>query len=250
MAAAGAGVAGGVLATPADASAAGAAPAIEAVAFDALAVFDPRPVVALAEQLFPGRGGELSTEWRVRQFEYTWLRVVAGRYADFWQVTGDALAYAAKRLTITLLPSQRDALMNAWRALKAWPDAPPALAALKRSGLRLALLSNFTADMLAGCIATAGLHGVFDQVASTDEARTYKPDPRAYRLGLDALKLARRQALFVAYAGWDAAGAKSFGYPTFWVNRLKQPPEELGETPDTAGSTLSDLVTFLGRSLP
>jgi 2-haloacid dehalogenase len=56
--------------------------------------------------------------------------------------------------------------------------------------------------------------------------------------------------VFAATDGWDAAGAKSFGYPTFWVNRLKQPPEELGETPDTAGSTRSDLVTFLGRSLP
>jgi hypothetical protein len=26
-------------------------------------------------------------------------------------------------------------------------------------------------------------------------------------------------------AGWDAAGAKSFGYPTFWVSRQNQPSE-------------------------
>jgi 2-haloacid dehalogenase len=170
------------------------------------------------------------------------------------------LRYGAERLDITLLPGQRVAMMSAWRTLKAWPDAPPALAALKKSGLRLALLSNFTPEMLAGCIATAGLQGLlagciataglqglFDHVVSTDEARTFKPDPRAYRLGLDALHLARQQVLFVAYAGWDAAGAKSFGYPSFWTNRLKLPPEELGETADGVGGTLADLITFLSR---
>ena len=25
---------------------------------------------------------------------------------------------------------------------------------------------------------------------------------------------------FAAFAGWDAAGAKAFGYPTFWVKAV------------------------------
>jgi hypothetical protein len=65
---------------------------IKAVAFDAFPIFDPRPVFALAEELFPGTG--LSDEWRTRQFEYTWLRVAAHHYADFWRVTGAALLFA------------------------------------------------------------------------------------------------------------------------------------------------------------
>jgi len=48
-----------------------------------------------------------------------------------------------------------------------------------------------------------------------------------------------------AFAGWDAAGAKWFGYPTFWVNRLGAPVEELGVTPDGIGSGLGDLVKFV-----
>ena len=44
---------------------------IKAVAFDAFPIFDPRPIFALAEELFPGRGAALSDEWRSRQFEYT-----------------------------------------------------------------------------------------------------------------------------------------------------------------------------------
>ncbi len=67
--------------------------------------------------------------------------------------------------------------------------------------------------MLRANIRSAGLDGMFERVLSTDEARTFKPDPRAYQLGVDALKVKREEILFVAFAGWDAAGAKLFGYP-------------------------------------
>src|SRR5205085_2516397 len=108
----------------------------------------------------------------------------------------------------------------------------------KAGGYRLALLSNLTPAMLDGCVRSAALGGTFDRVLSTDQARTYKPDPRAYRLTTDAFKLDREEILFVAYAGWDAAGAKLFGYPTFWVNRLKLPAEELDAFADRSGADL------------
>ena len=218
---------------------------IKAIAFDAFPIFDPRPVFGLAEQLFPGKGNDLSNEWRTRQFEYTWLRIATGRYADFWQVTQDALVFAANRLKVDLSPQQRDQLMNAYLGLKTWPDVAPALDALKRAGYRLAFLSNLTPRMLESCIASSGLKGMFEKVLSTDQAKTFKPDPRAYKLGIDALKLSRVEILFVPFAGWDAVGAKAFGYTTYWVNRLGLPAEELGEVADGMGSGLSDLVRYL-----
>ena len=69
---------------------------IKVIAFDAFVVFDPRPLSALAEKLFPDKGADLLAAWRTRQFEYTWLRTISGTYEDFWKVTGDALVYAAK----------------------------------------------------------------------------------------------------------------------------------------------------------
>ena len=216
---------------------------IKAVAFDAFPIFDPRPVFALAEELFPGTG--LGDEWRTRQFEYTWLRVAAHHYADFWQVTGEALLFATTKLKLTLRPDDRARLMNAYLELEAWPDVRPALDSLKASGLKLALLSNLTPTMLRSNIRSAGLDGMFERVLSTDEARTFKPDPRAYQLGVDALKVKREEILFVAFAGWDVAGAKLFGYPTYWVNRQRAPHEELGALPDGSGEALSDLAAFL-----
>lgn len=226
-------------------AAAGGGPGpLKAVAFDAFPIFSPAHVTSRAEALFPGRGTALAEEWRLRQFEYAWLRVLSGRYSDFWQVTQDALVFAARKLGLDLGSTTRDELMGAFLELDPWPDAVPALEALARSGLRLSFLSNFTPRMLEANLERSGLLGRFERVLSTDRARTYKPDPRAYALGAEALGLRRDEIVFVAHAGWDAAGAKAFGYPTFWVNRAGLPSDELGALPDAAGRDLSELARF------
>jgi hypothetical protein len=70
----------------------------------------------------------------------------------------------------------------------------------------------------------------------------------SYWTKVDAFSLKREKILFAAFAGWDAAGAKSFGYPTFWVNRLNMPEEKLGSVPYSIGKTLVDLVGFVKSS--
>jgi 2-haloacid dehalogenase len=241
---AGLGLSSGMLLNP-PVEAEGGHPRFRTVAFDALAIFDLHPVAALTERLFPGHGIDLTGLWRTRQFEYTWLRTVTDRYSDFMQVTADALIFAAKALKLDLSADKRDQLLEAYLQLKTWPDAVPALRSLKRAGANLAILSNFTPGMLSGCIAAAELDDMFGHVLSTDAARTYKPDPRAYKLGIENMKLRREEILFAAFAGWDAAGAKSFGYPTFWVNRLGLPAEELGALPDTTGPDLISLANYV-----
>ena len=91
----------------------------------------------------------------------------------------------------------------------------------------------------------ARLIGYFDDLVSTDANHTYKPDPRAYQLGMDRLHLEKQDILFVAFGGWDAAGAKAFGYPTFWVNRFNQPLEELSVSPDQTSTNLDGLLNFV-----
>jgi 2-haloacid dehalogenase len=101
--------------------------------------------------------------------------------------------------------------------------------------------------MLDGWIANSGLTGVFGPHLTTDRVRAFKPAPRAYSMGPDVLGLAKEQIAFAAFGGWDAAGAKAFGYTTFWVNRLGAPAEELGHPADGAGASLLDLADFLAR---
>src|SRR5580658_9414455 len=102
--------------------AAGSQSTIRAVAFDAFPILDPRPVFALVDELYPGKGVDLSNVWRTKQFEYTWLRTILQRYSDFWQVTGDALVFAAKALKVELTSEKHARLMDAYLKLRCWPE--------------------------------------------------------------------------------------------------------------------------------
>ena len=218
---------------------------INTVIFDAFTIFDPRPVFDSLEEIAPGRAKELGNLWRTRQFEYTWLRTVAGEYEDFWKVTRDGLVYAAEALHIPLSPRKVQQIMNGYLRLQAWPDSKAALETLKEQGLKLAFLSNFTPRMLNAAIGSADLSGTFAKAISTDAVRTFKPDPRAYRLAVEVLRTPRDRILFAPFAGWDAAGGKWFGYETFWVNRLGTPPEVLGVKADGMSRNLDGLVEYL-----
>ncbi|WP_220444951.1 haloacid dehalogenase type II [Paraburkholderia sp. DHOC27] len=220
---------------------------IKAIGFDGLALFDPRPIFALAEQFFPGQGAALVATWRGRQFDYTWLRTMTGTYVDFIQVTGDALAFAADAEKLTVTPEQRQQLLAGFMNMKAWPDVVPVLKTLKKRGLGLAPLTDFSVPMLEAAIRNSQLEGVFDHLLSTDLVRAYKPDPRSYQMGVDAFGLQREEIAFVAFGGWDAAGAKTFGYPTIWMNRLNVPTEHLGVLPDAIAANFEALPGFVGQ---
>jgi 2-haloacid dehalogenase len=220
-------------------------PRFRAIAFDAFPILDPRPIAAIAENLFPGRGAALMETWRTRQFEYCWLRSVSHHYVDFWRVTEDALVFAASALDLRLEASTRQRVMDAYLDLRAWPDVVPALTALHKAGVQLAFLSNFTRAMLEAPMKNSGIEQLFTHVLSTDMVQSYKPDPRAYALALDAFRLPREEILFAPFAGWDAAGARWFGYPTFWVNRLHAVPEQLGVSVDGSGDDLAALLNYV-----
>lgn len=218
---------------------------IRAVAFDAFALFDPRPIYQACETVVPGRGTELAAAWRSRQFEYQWLRALGNRYQDFFASSAAALDFAAGSLKVDLPASARERLMQGFLELRAWPDVAASLRTLRQSGLKLALLSNATEQILTSSLRNSGLESALDEVISTDRIRSFKPDPRAYQLGVDVLKLPQEQIAFVAFAGWDVAGAKWFGYPTFWNNRQSTPAEALDAVADADGATLNDLLHWL-----
>jgi 2-haloacid dehalogenase len=216
-----------------------------AVAFDYFALFNPDSVVSAVERAFPGKGRAFTELWRTRQFEYTWLRSMTGRYVDFSSVTEDALVFSAAALHVALTAPQKQELMDAYLHLAPWPDAVDALRTLRRANVRVVALANFSPAMLRANAAHAGMAPLFDALVSTDDNRTYKPDPHAYQLAIDRLRIPKERIVFAAFGGWDAAGAKAFGFPTVWVNRFAQAPEQLGIRPDRTVADLKGLLDFV-----
>ena len=224
-------------------------PYIKAIAFDAYTLFDTRSLAAETELAFPGKGTDLMQLWRTRQFEYTWLRCLSKRYKDFYRVTEDALVYATEFLRLDLTNDKRNRLMQAFLSMKFFPESGAVLQSLKDKQFKLAILSNATPAILQAGINHSALQNVFDHVLSTDSIKTYKPDPAAYQLGVDAFKLKKEEILYVAFGGWDASGAKYFGYPTTWINAANLPIEQLDLEPDYSCSNLTELANYvLGKN--
>jgi 2-haloacid dehalogenase len=213
--------------------------AIRGYVFDAYGtLFDVHSVVEAGRSLTADPGA-LSTLWRQKQLEYTWLRSLMGRYEDFWAVTEAALRYAVQRLGLTATEPQLAALMDAYLSLASFPDVRDALA---RLGPRpRAILSNGAPAMLQAAVRSSGLEALLDHVISVDSVRVYKPAPAVYALGPRTLGVAADELLFVSSNAWDVAGAKAFGYRVAWCNRLGAPEEQLGVRADWVITTLADL---------
>ena len=222
-----------------------AAPRFKAVAFDYFVIFDPNSVIPEVEKVFPGKGVEFTKMWRSKQFEYGFLRSITSRHADFFKVTEDALIYTADAMKLDLTSEAREKLLNAYLTLKPWPDAVDALRKLKASGVHSITIANFSGRMLRSNAENAGITDLFDELLSTEVNGTYKPDPRAYALGMERLHLKKEEIVFAAFGGWDAYGAKNFGYQTYWVNRFNLPVEELGIQADQTSNNLEGLLKFV-----
>lgn len=218
---------------------------IEAIVFDGFSIFNPLPVFKRVHDLFPQKGEQLIETWKSKQFSYQWLRACANQYKDFWEITRDTLEFAAATCHLQLTNAEKYSILNEYRTINTWPDVIPALLRLKNEGRKLCILSNMTAAMLNKGIQNANIKGVFDAVISTDSARTFKPSQVAYKMAIDVLQLEKQKILYAPFAGWDVAGGKWFGYPTYWVNRLNAPRERLDVISDEMGKDLNDLSTWV-----
>ena len=175
-----------------------------ALVFDAYGtLFDVHSVQARCEALWPGKGAALSQMWRAKQLEYTWQRSLMRRYAPFSQVTDDALVFSCEFLKLKI---EKDAKQS----------------------------------LLDPLVAQSGL--AFDAVLSVDELKVYKPAPEVYQLAVDRLKTPKEEIGFVSSNGWDAQGAKSFGFTVYWINRAGAPVDRLGFPPDRIVKSLDEIL--------
>lgn len=219
---------------------------IRACVFDAYGtLFDVNSAAARLQDVLVDRWQPLADLWRTKQLQYTWLRSLMGRHADFWQVTGDALDYAMSSLKLQD-PSLRERLMALYLRLDAYPEVKDTLQRLKKGGLKLAILSNGTPQMLAAAAEHSGIARSIDAVLSVEEVKVYKPHPSVYGLANARLGLERGEICFLSSNAWDAWAAKAFGFRVLWCNRSGQAPEHIPERPDGEISTLAALVEILG----
>jgi len=217
---------------------------VRACVFDAYGtLFDFASAAARCPDIPEDRREALTALWRDKQLQYTWLRTLEDRYADFWQVTGDALAFALDSLGLS--PSLHEPLMELYLGLEPFPEVPAVLASLRGRGFRTAILSNGTPRMLEALTRRSGLEALFDAVLSADSVRAFKTHPDVYQHALDSLALPASAIAFQSSNAWDAHGASDFGMRVVWCNRYGQRRERLPGAPDFEIATLAELPALI-----
>ena len=221
---------------------------VRACVFDAYGTLFDFAVAARGCRDVLGDGvDQLTSLWRDKQLQYTWLRALQNRHVDFWQVTGDALDFALETLAIRN-SSLRDRLMRLYLTLDTFPEVPAVLSALKAAGLKTAILSNGSPSMLAAAVAGAKLNGLLDAVLSVEEVGVYKPHPKVYGLAVERLRMPPSAISFQSSNAWDAYAASAFGMQVVWCNRYGQRRERLPGAIDRAIRSLAELPALVGAT--
>jgi 2-haloacid dehalogenase len=205
---------------------------IKAYVFDAYGtLFNVHSVSETAENLFPGKGKEISQQWRKKQVEYFMLLQITGNYKPFSDVTRNALLYTLKNLNEDCKENAVQQLMDSYLELEVYGEVKETLQQLKGKGKQSTLYSNGTPSMLKPLVEKRELLNLLD-ILSVDNVKQYKPAAAAYKYALEKLQVERHEVLFMSSNFWDITGASSFGFRTAWINRTGLEVEELGIQPD------------------
>ncbi|QCI66511.1 haloacid dehalogenase type II [Phreatobacter stygius] len=213
--------------------------------FDAYGtLFDVHAAVARAGVSLGENAAAISQLWRTKQLEYSWTTTLIGGFDDFWTLTERGLDFALARHGVAD-PALKQALLDAYLNLDAYPDVAPLLARLKARRLTTAIFTNGTRRMVDAAIAAAGLADLIDHVVTVEAVRAYKPAPAVYAAAQAAVGAGQpRDIVLVSSNRWDVAGAAAFGFTAVWVNRAGLPNEYPGHDPVAVVADLTALQSF------
>jgi 2-haloacid dehalogenase len=217
----------------------------KACVFDAYGtLFDVHSAVGRHRDALGDKADAVSATWRDKQLQYSWLRSLMGAYVPFWQVTREALDYAFAMHGVENGVLAED-LMGAYLELDAYPEVKSTLETLRGQGMKLAILSNGSREMLAAAVGNAGLEPLFDAVLSVEAVGIFKPHASVYQMGCDSLGVTAGEICFLSSNAWDVCGAANFGFQVAWINRFSQPAERLPGERKAMITTLDELPPLI-----
>ena len=182
--------------------------------------------------------GAVRREWFNQMLQSALVATVTGAYSDFGSAGMAALAMVAARRGTTIGDGEKEAVRDGMRRLPAHPEVRPSLERLRDAGLRLAALTNSTAEVVEAQLTNAGLRDLFEQALSADTVRRLKPAPEPYRMAAERMGVPINQIRLVAAHAWDVAGAMRAGAVAAFVARPGQVLDPLVPVPDVVGADL------------
>jgi 2-haloacid dehalogenase len=169
---------------------------------------------------------KLSSTWRQKQLEYSWLYNSMNEYDSFWKITKDSLEYAMNSLSMNSVKTKNE-LLDLYFKIGAFEEVEEVLKKIKKNKIKTAILSNGSYDMLNSAVKNSKFDELINEVISVDECKKFKPHGNVYNLVIDKFNTNKKNCIFFSSNCWDIHGASNFGFQTVWVNRKKNIDELL-----------------------
>ena len=193
------------------------------LAFDVYGtLIDTHGVVSRLEAMVGGEAEAFSLAWRDKQLEYSFRRGLMQNYENFAACTSRALDFTDAQLGTGLTTEQKKTVLASYRALPAFGDVREGLTDLKAAGFGLYAFSNGAAEAVDALLDGAGIRGLFLDVVSTDEIRSFKPNPAVYRHFLKRAGATADRTWLISGNPFDVIGAISAGLLAAWVRRSEK----------------------------
>jgi 2-haloacid dehalogenase len=182
-------------------------------------LIDTAGVTTALQQYAGDRAGVFSSMWRDKQLEYSFRRGLMQNYQHFGICTRDALDYTCAALDIDIPEAGRTELMAGYRILPPFPDVQNSLPKLQEAGFRMFAFSNGRPEDVANLLENSGISNYFEDVISTDEIRSFKPNPAVYAHFLRRAGATGQESWLISGNPFDVIGAISAGLRGAWVKR-------------------------------
>ena len=163
---------------------------------------------------------KLSSIWRQKQLEYSWLYNSMNEYDSFWKITQDSLEYDMNSLSMNSVKIKNE-LLDLYFKIGAFEEVEEVLKKIKKNKIKTAILSNGSYDMLNSAVKNSKFDELISEVISVDECKKFKPHRDVYNLVIDKFNINKKNCIFFSSNCWDIHGASNFGFQTVWVNRKK-----------------------------
>jgi 2-haloacid dehalogenase len=184
-------------------------------------------------------------EWFMQTLQLAMAAVLTNSYEDFGVQADTGLEITARRYKVSMLGEEKNMILKTLRKLRPYPEVARSLQRLREAGLRLATLTNSTAQTAEAQLAYAGLRDRFEQVISADEIQCFKPAPEVYHLAARRLGVEPEQIRLVAAHDWDVTGALRAGCAAAFVARPGQVMNPFGPQPDVKGADLGEVAEHI-----
>ena len=182
-------------------------------------LIDTSAVFSTLKLLVPDKADEVMLSWRKKQLEYSFRRGLMNRHVDFAICTRDALRYVNREYGCNLGESEQSELLLAYKTLPAFHDVKECLERCRADGHGINAFSNGGQADVKNLLSHSGIQSFFDGIISTEEVKSFKPDPAVYNHFTQSADSQAANTWLISGNPFDVMGALACGWKSAWVNR-------------------------------